>query len=351
MFKELNEQLQKFLEVKPTRAWNGKLEKIGELIDWMYSKNILTETDKKKKDSLFHKYYRFYNDGDFPKGLKGNTYNAYDYKYVQTYLSRENGHRKEVELDVETALETQLEEFIKYVLSKYLPKINRKEFHKDIVMRAYDDVLEKIINKDPHGLFYWITKLPQEAQEQIDISELKDLLNQYQDIAKNIPDERSWGNLGDKIYNYGRNTVLDKKPESAEIISKIDKKLIDLEVLVRNMKKAALQLWSIEDSTKNESNLPDIQKLDIICINRAFNFEFSNYVGRKNGKWGIYITKFENGEHNYYIKSPEFNTQKEALQWFANKLLNDYGEEDLYYAIKTGNLNIVNDDLKSQLGV
>ena len=100
-----------------------------------------------------------------------------------------------------------------------------------------------------------------------------------------------------------------------------------------------------------ESNLPDIQKLDIICINRTFNFESSNYIGRKNGKWGIYITKFEYGEHNYYIKSPEFNTPKEALQWFADKLLDDCGEEKLYYAIKTGNLNIVNDDLKAMLGI
>ena len=242
MFKELNEQLQKFIETKPRRAWSGRLEQINKLINWMCDKNILTKTDQKKKESLFHKYYRYYNDGDFPRGVKDISYDKLD-DYDFRFSSAKGYYQKRLE----AGLEEQLEEFIKYVLSKYLPKVDRKEFHKDMAIEAYDDVLRQIRNKDPHALFYWVTKLPQDAQEQIDIAELKDLLAQYKEIAKDIPDEKSWGDLGGKVYSYGRDTVLDKRPESADIIAKIDKKLVDLDILVRNMKKAAIELWNIEE--------------------------------------------------------------------------------------------------------
>lgn len=87
------------------------------------------------------------------------------------------------------------------------------------------------------------------------------MLDKYKEIAKDIPDEKSWGNLCDKVYNYDRDRdrdrVLDKKSEADEIISRIDKQLIDLEILVINMKKAAKVFWSINEDLMNE----DLTKL------------------------------------------------------------------------------------------
>lgn len=49
----------KFLEeAKAGRAWSGKLNKIDELLQWMYSNDILNKGEKAQKDALFHQYYR-----------------------------------------------------------------------------------------------------------------------------------------------------------------------------------------------------------------------------------------------------------------------------------------------------
>lgn len=49
----------KFLEeAKAGRAWNGRLNKIDELLQWMYSNDILNKGEKAQKDALFHQYYR-----------------------------------------------------------------------------------------------------------------------------------------------------------------------------------------------------------------------------------------------------------------------------------------------------
>lgn len=100
-----------------------------------------------------------------------------------------------------------------------------------------------------------------------------------------------------------------------------------------------------------ESNLPEIQKLDVICINRLYNLTAKIYVGKKANTWSIFRDKRENGEYNYYRISPRFDKEKEAIEWYANNLLDQYGEEDLYKALKSGNIKVVNDELKAELGI
>ena len=100
-----------------------------------------------------------------------------------------------------------------------------------------------------------------------------------------------------------------------------------------------------------ESNLPEIQKLDVICINRLYDLTAKIYVGKKANTWSIFRDKRENGEYNYYRISPRFDKEKEAIEWYANNLLDQYGEEDLYKALKSGNIKVVNDELKAELGI
>ena len=88
------------------RAWSGRLRNIDNLLSWMYDEGILTKTDMNKKDSLFHKYYRYYNGGDMPRG-------------VSKYGSK---------ADMELELEQQVTDFMKKILSKYAGKYDRQQF-------------------------------------------------------------------------------------------------------------------------------------------------------------------------------------------------------------------------------
>ena len=47
--------------------------------------------------------------------------------------------------------------------------------------------------------------------------------------------------------------------------------------------------------------------------------------------------------------SPDFNTYDEAIEWFANDLLSNNSEEDLYDCIKEGSFVIYDDKLNAQL--
>ncbi len=135
-FKALVESTEFVLEVKAMRAWSGRLEKIDQLLSWMYDKDILTKAEKNKKDSIFNRYYRYYNDGDFPRGIKVSKYDT--------------------KAAIETALEDMLEIFIRRILSKYWKKIDRKEFKIDSAISSLSQVLSVTDNYNVHGLTkYW----------------------------------------------------------------------------------------------------------------------------------------------------------------------------------------------------
>ena len=96
--------------------------------------------------------------------------------------------------------------------------------------------------------------------------------------------------------------------------------------------------------------------MDKICDLDKHYSESGRYIGLKNSKWNIYkyartSQKF-NGAWNYDYKpiSPDFNTYDEAIEWFANDLLSNNTEEDLYDCIKEGSFVIYDDKLNAQLG-
>lgn len=157
----------------PRRAWEGKLKKIDKLLAWMYDKDILTKGEKAKKDSIFRAYYRYYNDGDLPAALKLQGMNKYS-------LSTEK----------ETALEKYLEDFIKMILAKYLPKVDRAEFQLDDIIDSLKTPIDVSESYDAHSLLtYWIKKV-----KVSDDTELKGMLEDVQakyDALKTAANEAS----------------------------------------------------------------------------------------------------------------------------------------------------------------
>lgn len=150
----------------PRRAWEGKLEKIDKLLAWMYDKDILTATDKKKKDSVFRQYYRYYNDGDMPAALKK--------RGISKWSGRES---------IEKALEEYLEEFIKEMLAKYLPKADRTEFRYDTLIKTLTSVSNVIQDNDVYGLLnYWIKKV----KIKDDSGKLAELLENLETLYKTL---------------------------------------------------------------------------------------------------------------------------------------------------------------------
>jgi hypothetical protein len=122
------------------RAWAGKLKNIDNLMSWMYDKGIINKAEQAEKDRTFREYYRYYNDGDIPRGLKG--------------LSDEK---------VEIYIEEKVEEFIKKILAKYTGKFDRRDFRVDTLLGDLY-TLDSIVGgreggkfePDPYGLLnYW----------------------------------------------------------------------------------------------------------------------------------------------------------------------------------------------------
>lgn len=106
-----------------------------------------------------------------------------------------------------------------------------------------------------------------------------------------------------------------------------------------------------------ESNLPNFQKIDKLCDTDKRYTESGRYLVRKDSKYGIYIyertiQKF-NGSWNYDYKliSPEFNKDKEAIQWLADKFLSLASLEELKEYIEEGSFKIYNNELKQCLGL
>ena len=163
-------------EVKVKRAWSNKLSQIDSLLSWMYEKDILNKGEKAKKDSLFRKYYRFYNDGDNPRGKNYNGKSQYELPEI---------------------LETELEDFIKKILSKYMSKIDRKGFRIDKQLGDLKTVLSVIQRNDVRGLTkYWKKDIKdQSVLEMIDTleSDFDNFTKILDDFVDSIDFEKDYG--------------------------------------------------------------------------------------------------------------------------------------------------------------
>ena len=136
-------------KIKTGRAWNNGLKLLDELFSWMYEKDILTKTDKNEKDKIFRGYYRYYNDGDFPRILNSSGVNQC------------SGDQA-----IEEALEERIETFMKTILKKYSGKYNRKDFRRDNRISKLETLQSVISDDDSHGLItYWLKEIKVENTE------------------------------------------------------------------------------------------------------------------------------------------------------------------------------------------
>lgn len=164
------------------RAWSGKLSRIDKLLAWMYDKGILTKGDMNKKDTVFRAYYRYYNDGDFPGALIKQDITKYS-------------HREEIE----AALEQYLESFIKTLLAKYMPKVNRKQFRLDELLTNLKTVKN---SSDSQRLSdYWVKQVNFTKELDEFSPKFKERITEYYNAEQELTKELNKV-LGDKDKNY-----------------------------------------------------------------------------------------------------------------------------------------------------
>lgn len=145
------------------RAWEGKLSKINELLDWLDKKKIMNASERKEYERIKRNYYRWHNDGDKPGILR---------KDIQSYTTNN---------DISSMLETKLEDFIKKILSKYQGKYNRSEFNIDKAINNLQEVIRLSDTSDefvhiPHLIKYLKSMLNSEDDE------VKSYIKQLEDI-------------------------------------------------------------------------------------------------------------------------------------------------------------------------
>lgn len=224
------------------RAWSGKIGNIDNLLSWMYDKGILNKTEQAEKDRTFRQYYRYYNDGDIPQGLRG--------------LSDEK---------IELHIEQKVEEFIKKILAKYTGKYDRRDFRVDTLLGDLY-TLQNIVGghdggkmePDPHGLLnYWgkkintgnsdFEKMLGELQPMYDAAR-KDGDSALEQAIKNgsFGDENSW-NIPSKSTTIGylRQRLQDVKawpPAAEKSYMKMKDHMLKMNDILKNVIEATQKL-------------------------------------------------------------------------------------------------------------
>lgn len=208
----------------PGRAWSGKLKRLDKLMAWMYGKDILNKGEKAKKDSIFSQYYRYYNDGDFPRALAKMGVSKYDDKET-----------------IQTALEQYLENFTKYILGKYFGKFDRMEFQ-------YDSMLDRLTTikgivddfNVNHLVSYWYKDLNpnKEGSAEIlaEIDKLKEMNNELLDEIS--PVAKQAGISNNKIITFLRQEMKEAGVWDSSMEEKwkeMQKVMINISALVQNL--------------------------------------------------------------------------------------------------------------------
>jgi hypothetical protein len=224
------------------RAWSGKIKNIDNLMSWMYDKGIINKTEQAEKDRIFREYYRYYNDGDMPRGMQ--------------YASDDK---------VEEYIERKVEEFIKKVLAKYTGKFDRRDFRIDTLLGDLN-TLDNIVGgheggkyePDPHGLLtYWgkniktgnsdFEKMLGELQPMYDDAR-KEADSTIEQAVKNgvFADESSY-NIPSKGHNlsYVRQRLQDVKawtPTAEKKYMKMKEHMLKMSAILKNVIEATQKL-------------------------------------------------------------------------------------------------------------
>lgn len=171
------------------RAWSGKIKNIDNLMSWMYDKGIINKGEQAEKDRVFREYYRYYNDGDTPRGLRGMS-----------------------EKGIEDYLEKKVEEFIKKVLAKYTGKYDRKDFRVDTLL-ADLSTLSSItggrnsgeFEPDPYGLLNYWGKNIKTGNSEFEklLGELRPIYDDAKKAANDIVDKETKDGIYKDVASYG----------------------------------------------------------------------------------------------------------------------------------------------------
>ena len=234
-------------EAKARNAWNGKLKHIDNLLAWMYDKDILTKTEKDEKDKVFRSYYRYYNDGDFPRALSSKG------------LSKYSPDDK-----IENALEEYLNNFIKKILSKYAGKYSKKEFRYDQLNSQLDIALKSCDINDKYfsatSLLYWVNYIPNKDEELVNLihnldiefnklkANMKDIESKASDNIKQKEEhyyDGSFSNrvLGVAIEEFKKHDLWNNSLENQT--KKIKSIAVDIENKLRNIQTAAKKAYNL----------------------------------------------------------------------------------------------------------
>ena len=127
------------------RFWDNKLSNIDGWECFIYDR--MTDTDKNRKNKINHRYHRYYNDGDFPRGLKNENGDP-----ICKWMENTTTGRR----IVETALEKTVEDNARYMIKKYMTPENRREFYKDEYLTYKTNILTDVRKWD--GFAWWLGK-------------------------------------------------------------------------------------------------------------------------------------------------------------------------------------------------
>lgn len=205
----------------PGRASSGKLKKIDELMAWLYDKNILNKGEKKKKDSIFYKYYRWYNDGDKPRGKR----------YSGLYNDKE----------IAAELEKEIEEFIKQTLVKYLPKINRADFKFDMAISKLNRLIYVAEENDFYSLVNYYVK---DVKDPKVLENIKILKGQLEHWKKIVPKE--FNNIRASYAFSKMKTANELTPELKSSYKEMNKTIIDIHQDLLKIKKLMILAKDLE---------------------------------------------------------------------------------------------------------
>jgi hypothetical protein len=135
--------------VKVQRGWNGQLERINALCNMIIEAGLVTKKLEKRLHNVTNQYYRFYNDGDFPRLV-----NSYD------------------DCSTEQALESELDTVLSLVM-KFSTTAMRTKLRKQRQYGRIACMQTHLQNKDTHSIIpdpasiqswgsnqgYWYNKL------------------------------------------------------------------------------------------------------------------------------------------------------------------------------------------------
>lgn len=151
---------------KAGRIWEGKLNNIIVFINYLYED--LSKTDKHRYDAVTNSYYRYYNDGDFPRIL----------------ASQVNKNSKAM---IEKLLEQKIEDFLKKILSEHCNTEKRKLIRKKRKIDTLRTIESTYTQEDVHSFLYYRNKVRIPNERFYDLCTV--LERMYTELKKKVEEE------------------------------------------------------------------------------------------------------------------------------------------------------------------